>query len=133
MTNNPLRKAKKKVKEKKAKYEVNPSPELKQDIKKWEEKVNTLIKCQIKGHSKKKISSDKTDEQLFNEANTYNRRHKNDIDVKIKEEKMKISEDLEKKKDILRKDINEKKETEKYLKNKKVSLLKLSNFAKKRM
>lgn len=113
MTNNPLRKAKKKVKEKKAKYEVNPSPELKQDIKKWEEKVNTLIKCQIKGPSKKKESSDKTDEQLFNEANAYNRLHRNDNDVKVKEEKMKISKDLEKKKGILRKTINEKLENEK--------------------
>ena len=42
MTNNPLRKARKKVKEKKAKYEVNPSPELKQDIEKWEEKLEEL-------------------------------------------------------------------------------------------
>ena len=67
----------------------------------------------IKGPSKKKVSSDKTDDQLFNEANTYNRLHRNDNDVKVKEEKIKISKDLEKKKGILRKTINEKLENEK--------------------
>ena len=86
MTNNPLRKARKKVKEKKAKYEVNPSPELKQDIEKWEGKINALLNCKIKDSSKKKKSQDKTDEQLFNEAKAYNRLHRNDLDVKVKEE-----------------------------------------------
>ena len=83
MTNNPLRKARKKVKEKKAKYEVNPSPELKQDIEKWEGKINALLNCKIKDSSKKKKSQDKTDEQLFNEAKAYNRLHRNDLDVKV--------------------------------------------------
>ena len=113
MTNNPLRKARKKVKEKKAKYEVNPSPELKQDIEKWEGKINALLNCKIKDSSKKKKSQDKTDEQLFNEAKAYNRLHRNDLDVKVNEEKTKISQDLKKKKGILRKTINEKIESEK--------------------
>jgi hypothetical protein len=113
MTSNPLRKARKKLRVNNAKYELNPSPELKQEIEKWEEKINTLIKCQVKAPSKKEKIHDKTDDQLFNEARVYNRNHRNDSIVKEKEQNLEKASDLEKNKEILRKNIHDKSESEK--------------------
>ena len=73
MTNNPERKARKKLREKRAKYEKDPSPSLLEEIQQWEERLETLLKCKVDGKKKmaKVENVEKTDELVGNKNRNY--------------------------------------------------------------
>ena len=108
MTNNPERKARKKLREKRAKYEKDPSPSLHEEIQHWEERLETLLKCKVDGKKKmaKVENVEKTDDEIFMEALAYNEEHKNDPDVLEKQEKMKKRQSIEKDRHYRRIEIN---------------------------
>ena len=98
MTNNPERKARKKLREKRAKYEKDPSPSLLEEIHGWEERIETLLKCRIDGKKKmaKVENLEKTDDEILMEALAYNEEHKDDPDVREKQENVKNRQKIEK-------------------------------------
>lgn len=115
MTNNPERKARKKLREKRAKYEKEPSETLLGEIRHWEERLQTLLKCKVDG--KKKVAKvenlEKTDDEILKEALAYNEEHKNDPDVLEKQEKMKKRQSIEKGRHYMRIELNRMKAKEK--------------------
>ena len=108
MTNNPQRKARKKLREKRAKYEKEPSETLLGEIQHWEERLETLLKCKI--DKKKKIEKmdnvEKTDDEILNEALAYNKGRRDDPDVLEKQENMKKRLSIEKQRRYRRIEIN---------------------------
>lgn len=108
MTNNPERKARKKLREKRAKYEKDPSPSLHEEIRHWEERLETLLKCKVDGKKKmaKVENVEKTDDEIFMEALAYNEEHKNDPDVLEKQEKMEKRRSIEKDRHYMRIELN---------------------------
>jgi len=108
MTNNPERKARKKLREKRAKYEKEPSETLLGEIQHWEERLETLLKCKVGGKKKEeKVENlEKTDDEILMEALAYNEEHKNDPDVLEKQEKMKKRQSIEKDRHYMRIELN---------------------------
>jgi len=109
MTNNPERKARKKLREKRAKYEKEPSETLLGEIQHWEGRLETLLKCKI-DKKKKKIEKmdnvEKTDDEILNEALAYNKKHMDDPDVLENQEIMKKRRKIEKERHYRRIEIN---------------------------